>query len=196
MKHKKALLIVDVQIDFCPGGALAVPDGDRVVMVLNQWIRLFQRKKNHIFASRDWHPSHSRHFKEFGGTWPCHCVQNTQGAEFHPDLNLPKDVCIISKGTHQDDEGYSALKGTDQNNHDLQSILESEDIKALYVGGLATDYCVKHSAIDAAQAGIETYVIEDAVRAVGLKEHDEREAKVGMKKAGVKFVTLKDMILL
>lgn len=196
MKHKKALLIVDVQNDFCPGGALGVPEGDCVVPVLNQWISMFRRKNCPIFVSRDWHLIHSQHFKAYGGEWPSHCIQNTPGAEFHPDLNIPKEVCIISKGINPDDEGYSALKGIDQKDQDLLSILQKESISTLYIGGLATDYCVKHSAIDAVQAGIETYVIEDAVRAVGMKEHDEREAKEEMKKAGVEFIVLRDMISL
>jgi len=97
MERTKALLIVDVQNDFCPGGKLAVSEGDKIVPVLNKYIRLFSKKKLPIFASRDWHPRKSKHFKDFGGNWPIHCVQRTKGARFHPRLQLPKNTTIISE---------------------------------------------------------------------------------------------------
>src|SRR4030042_3846541 len=98
MKLKKALLVVDVQNDFCPGGALAVPQGDKIVPILNKYIKIFSRKKLPIFASRDWHPVRTAHFKDFGGVWPVHCIQNTNGSAFHPKLKIPKQTIFLYKG--------------------------------------------------------------------------------------------------
>ena len=115
MKLKKALLIVDVQNDFCPKGALGVPEGDKVVGVLNKYIKIFSDKKLPIFASRDWHPKKTRHFKKFGGLWPIHCVADTKGAMFHSKLKLPKECIILSKGMDPDKDSYSAFQAVDSN---------------------------------------------------------------------------------
>ncbi|MFN3974245.1 MAG: isochorismatase family protein, partial [Dehalococcoidia bacterium] len=109
-----ALLVVDVQNDFCPGGALPVPRGDSVVPVLNTYIALFQRLGYPVIASRDWHPPQTRHFKPFGGVWPVHCVQGTWGAQFHPNLRLPPDVLIVSKGMDPEQDSYTAFDGIDE----------------------------------------------------------------------------------
>ena len=110
MKTKKALLIVDVQNDFCPGGALAVPQGDSIVAAINKYIRIFAKRKLPIFASRDWHPVRTRHFRDFGGEWPAHCVQNTKGAQFHPKLRLPKDAVLLYKGMSPEEDSYSVFQ--------------------------------------------------------------------------------------
>ena len=173
----KGLLIVDVQNDFCPGGALAVPEGDRVVPVINRLMREFTL----VVASKDWHPVSSVHFQH----WPPHCVQNTRGAEFHPLLKSEKIQQVVLKGTSDKDDGYSAYEAT---NLDLEEYLKSKGITELYVTGLATDYCVKASAIDAAKKGFRTFVITDAVSAVNVKPDDGQRALEEMKASGVKLV--------
>ncbi|MEK7280616.1 MAG: isochorismatase family protein, partial [Nitrospirota bacterium] len=139
-----ALIIVDVQNDFCPGGALPVIDGDKVVPVLNGYIKRFREEGAPVIATRDWHPNNHNSFKESGGIWPPHCVQGTLGAQFHPGLDLSGDVRIISKGASPKDEAYSGFQGTY-----LATELKKKGIQTLYIGGLATDYCVKHTVLDA-----------------------------------------------
>lgn len=178
----KALLIVDVQNDFCPGGALAVPNGDRVVPVINGLMDHF----GVIVASRDWHPRDSMHFK----AWPVHCVQGTRGAEFHPGLQSKRIGQQLLKGTGIDDDGYSAYEAT---NADLESYLKQHQVDELYVVGLATDYCVKHSALDAARRGLRTIVVTDAVAAVDVRAGDGDRAIAEMKAAGVEFVFSRDI---
>lgn len=170
----KALLIVDVQNDFCPGGALAVPEGDKVVPVINRLMPLFPL----VIASKDWHPKDTVHFKK----WPPHCVQGTKGAEFHPSLDASKVQKTFLKGTRNKDDGYSAFEATSE---DLAAFLNGKGVTELYVTGLATDYCVKASALDADKLGFETYVVEDAVAAVNVKPGDDKKALETMRKAGV-----------
>ena len=181
---KKALLIVDVQNDFCPGGSLAVKGGDGVVGPLNMEIQKFLAKGNLIFASRDWHPKETNHFKTFGGTWPEHCVQGTKGAEFHPDLRLPGGVTIISKGTQKDEDAFSAFQGKDDFGKPLLDILRDNGIEVIYVGGLATDYCVKATVLDALKFGFKVKVLMDACRGVNLNEGDDIKALREMIQAG------------
>lgn len=185
---KKALLIVDVQNDFCPGGALAVPKGDEVVAPLNELIRHAQRNGWLIIASRDWHPEKTTHFEK----WPVHCVQETKGAEFHPLLNLGRRVAvvsIVSKGVNHGEDAYSAFDGRLANGLTLDEFLKTNGVEIVYVGGLATDYCVKATAIDAAKLGYETYLLLDASRAVNLNPDDEKKARQEMIAAGVTFST-------
>lgn len=125
---KTALIVVDVQNDFCPGGALPVSAGDSVVSILNRYADLFLRSNAPIYMTRDWHPENHLSFKERGGPWPPHCVQGTEGAEFHPRLTLPKNVTIISKGTDPDREAYSGFQGTD-----LTERLKRQRIERLFV---------------------------------------------------------------
>ncbi|HIE43707.1 MAG TPA: nicotinamidase, partial [Candidatus Omnitrophica bacterium] len=153
MKKRSALLIVDLQNDFCPSGALAVPDGDSIIPVLNRYIDFFSKKNFPVFASRDWHPEKTKHFKEFGGKWPRHCIQNTRGAEIHPDLKLPKDTIILSKGMNPEEDSYSVFQAVDSNGENLFTLLNSLGVEELYVGGLAIDYCVKASVLDALKNG-------------------------------------------
>jgi nicotinamidase/pyrazinamidase len=181
---KSALIIVDVQNDFCPGGALAVTDGDQVVSVLNRLIPEFERAGLPVIATRDWHPQRTRHFNTHGGIWPPHCVQGTQGAEFHADLALGKDAVIVSKGTAENADSYSGFDGVDARGIGLADLLRGRVVERLVVGGLATDYCVKQTALDGLQKGFRVVVLEDAVRGVNLNLNDARQALDEMKRAG------------
>jgi len=178
----KALLVVDVQSDFCPGGALAVPAGDNVVAIINALMQKFDL----VFASKDWHPADSVHFKK----WPPHCVQNTKGAEFHPQLSADQIDQVFLKGTKNKDDGYSAFEATSD---DLERVLKANDVGEIYVAGLATDYCVRASALDAVQKGFRTYVITDAVAAVNVKPEDGARALEEMRKSGVHLITSADV---
>ena len=190
MHRRAALLVVDVQLDFCPGGALPVPDGDAVVAVLNRYISLFWQRGSQIFASRDWHPALSSHFREYGGSWPAHCVQGTPGALFHPQLLLPKGTIVISKGTTRWDEGYSALQGVTDNGTPCPMLLRHLATDRICVGGLATDYCVKESVFDALREGFAVTLLADAVRPVELKPGDGERAVRQMREAGAAVATL------
>ena len=170
----KALLIVDLQNDFCPGGALAVKEGDKVVPIINRILDKF----NIVVASKDWHPDNSVHFN----TWPKHCIRNTKGAEFHPDLYTKTVSKVFFKGTEGKDDGYSAFQATNEN---LEEYLKKRSVDELYITGLATDYCVLQSALDAVKKSFRTYVLTDAVMAVNVNERDGERALEEMKKAGV-----------
>ena len=180
LQPSDALLIVDVQRDFCPGGALAVPDGDAVVPVLNQWIDAARDAGAAVFASRDWHPPDHVSFQEQGGPWPAHCVAETPGAAFHPDLALPDSATIIDKGTDAGHEAYSAFEGTD-----LAAKLRAAGSERLWVGGLALDYCVRASVLDARRiADLPVHLIPSATRAVEVQPGDGSRALDDMRSAG------------
>ena len=181
---KDALIIVDVQNDFCPGGALAVTDGDQVVAVLNRLIPEFERAGLPVIATRDWHPQQTTHFNTHGGSWPPHCVQGTKGAEFHADLALGEGAVIISTGMAENADGYSGFDGVDARGVRLADLLRERAIERLVVGGLATDYCVKQTVLDGLQKGFTVVVLEDAVRGVNLNLNDARQALDEMKRAG------------
>lgn len=189
MDEGTALLIVDVQNDFCGGGALAVPDGDAVVPVINRVASLFAHAGRPVFASRDWHPDDARHFVERGGLWPRHCVQHTRGAEFHPGLTLPADTQVVSKGREPDEDGYDAFEGSLDTGERLADALRARGVAHVVVTGLATDYCVKNSALGARQAGFEVTVLEDAIRAVDVQPGDGERAITEMRAAGVRMAT-------
>jgi len=182
-----ALVVVDVQNDFCPGGTLAVTDGDKVVPVLNEYIQKFRKAHAPIIFTRDWHPPDHSSFKEQGGPWPPHCVQNTQGAKFHADLNIPPEGEIISKADKKD-EAYSFFKGTD-----LSTKLHQRGITILLVGGLATDYCVKETVIDGRKYGFEVFHLDDASRGVNVHPDDSERAIAEMVAAGAKRMSLRDL---
>lgn len=186
VKFKKALLIIDVQNDFCPQGALAVPEGDKIVPVLNRYIEIFSQKQLPIFASRDWHPKKTRHFKRYGGPWPNHCIQNTKGARFHPKLKLPREAIILSKGTDPEKDSYSAFQSVDSNGADFVNLLKILGVEELYIGGLATDYCVKYTVLDALKAGFKIRLLQDAIKGVNLKPDDSRKAIDEMLRLGAK----------
>ena len=156
-----ALLVVDVQRDFLPGGALAVPRGDEVVPFLAACVEKFKRCNLPIAASRDWHPSDHCSFRDFGGPWPPHCVAGSAGAELDQALHLPADAKIVDKGRQTDLDAYSAFEGKE-----LHSWLREQGVRRLFIGGLATDYCVQHSARDALRHVYEVILLEDAMRAI------------------------------
>ena len=182
-----ALIVTDVQNDFCPGGSLAVPQGDLVVPVLNDYIRLFSSSGAPIYATRDWHPHNHCSFKTQGGPWPVHCVQNSKGAEFHPRLALPKEIKIVSKAADPKQDAYSAFEGTD-----LAVSLKRQGIRRLFIGGLATDYCVKCTVLDGIKAGFRVAFLKDASRGVEVHTGDSEKATVEMLTAGADSATLAD----
>ena len=178
---KRALIVVDVQNDFCPGGSLAVPRGDEVVAPLNALIREFLANGEPVFKTRDWHPPQTKHFAAYGGVWPVHCVQQTQGAEFHPSLVDDERIRIISKGLG-DEDSYSGFDGTD-----LASDLRRLGVVEVWIGGLATDYCVKNTVLDALREGFQVKAIEDAMRPVGRQPGDGDRALEEMRLAGAQM---------
>jgi nicotinamidase/pyrazinamidase len=178
--HGDALLIVDPQVDFCPGGALAVPAGDRIFDAVNRAARAAPL----VVASRDWHPSGHVSFSQRGGPWPVHCEAGTAGAEFHPQLDASHVDMVVSKGTDADREAYSAFDGTD-----LAGWLRDRGVRRLFVAGLATDYCVRASVLDAREAGFDVVVLEDAVGAVDVKPGDGERALAEMKEAGARVAS-------
>jgi nicotinamidase/pyrazinamidase len=186
----RALLIVDVQNDFCPGGALPVAEGDRVVPVLNAYIDRFSRTGLPVYASRDWHPPVTKHFREFGGPWPPHCVENTEGAAFHAALQLPRTALVVTKGTDPEDHGYSAFEGKTPTGDNLAASLRDEHVRHLYVGGLATDYGVRRSVLDARREGFDVVVLLDAIRGIDVQDGDTARALDEMLRAGARTATL------
>jgi nicotinamidase/pyrazinamidase len=183
MSHKKrALIVVDVQNDFCSGGTLAVLEGDQVVPPLNRLIEEFLERGEPVFKTRDWHPEQTKHFQAYGGTWPVHCVQNTKGAEFHPNLIDDKHIRIISNGLG-DADCYSAFDETD-----LELQLHRLGVEEVWVGGLATDYCVKSTVLDALRKGFHVKAFENAMRAVDVNPGDGERAIAEMRGAGAEIV--------
>jgi nicotinamidase/pyrazinamidase len=192
LKLKKALLVVDVQNDFCPKGALAVAKGDEVIPVLNKYIKEFSKNKLPVFVSRDWHPKITGHFKKFGGRWPQHCVRETKGAAFHPKLKLPNEAIILSKGMDPARDGYSAFQAQDANCTDFLNLLKIFGVSEIYIGGLATDYCVKFSALDLLRHGFKVYLLTDAVKGVNISSRDSEDAIKEMAACGAKLITFVD----
>jgi len=177
MQAGDALLVVEMQNDFCPGGALPVEEGDRVVPVLNRWIRAARERGIPVYASRDWHPRGHVSFVEAGGEWPPHCVQDTEGARFHIDLELPDDVVLVTKGVRFDRDQYSAFNETG-----LETRFRRDGVRRLFVGGLALDVCVRATVLDALRAGLEVRLLVDATRP--LSEEGGRRALEEMESAG------------
>ncbi|MFP3944370.1 MAG: nicotinamidase [Alphaproteobacteria bacterium] len=179
-----ALIVVDVQNDFCPGGALAVEGGDEVVPVLNRCIDLARRRGVPVYASRDWHPSVHISFKENGGIWPPHCLQDSEGARFHPDLELPESVVKVTKGVRFDQDQNSVF---DQTGFAYE--LRRRGILRLWIGGLAEDVCVRASVLDGIEAGFEVMVLEDATRPVTPEGGEQ--ARLEMQLAGARAARAK-----
>lgn len=173
---------MDVQNDFCPGGALGVARGDEVVAPLNELIEEFLSRDEAVFKSRDWHPPQTKHFQAYGGTWPVHCVQHTTGAAFHPALIDDPRIIVISKGLG-DEDSYSAFDGTE-----LATQLRERGVEEIWVGGLATDYCIKNTVLDAARNGFTVKVVADAVRPVELKPGDGARAILEMQQSGAEII--------
>ena len=184
-----ALIVVDVQNDFCPGGALPVPEGDQIIPAINEYITIFKKANAGVFATRDWHPPNHVSFKAQGGPWPPHCIQNTQGAEFHPDLKLPADTTVVSKATNPLKEAYSGFDDTN-----LSETLQKQGVTRVFVGGLATDYCVKNTVLDASKLGFETVLLSDATAAINAQQGDAAKAVNAMTKNGTQQATLTDLI--
>jgi len=183
-----ALVLVDIQNDFLPGGSLAVAGGDAVIAPANFCIRAFTSRGLPILATRDWHPPDHCSFREQGGPWPPHCVAGTEGAAFPAALELPEDVSIVSKATTASADAYSGFEGTD-----MEERLQKLGVRRLFVCGLATDYCVASTVHDALAAGLETFVIEDAIRAVDVEPGDGERAKRRMRQDGARLVTSRDI---
>jgi nicotinamidase/pyrazinamidase len=186
---KIALIVVDIQNDFCPGGSLAVPGGDQLIPPINCMIQRFLKVNMPIFFTRDWHPAEHISFVDQGGPWPIHCVQNSPGAEFHPGLQLPESAIIIDKGYLINDDSYSGFQGTD-----LANRLDGMDVDYLYVCGLATDYCVKETVLDALKCGFQVKVVKDAIRGVNIKVNDSKKALKEMYDSGAKNITSNQLI--
>lgn len=202
MEYKNtALLLIDLQNDFCPGGSLAVPFGDEVILVANQLMGKF----THVIATQDWHPADHASFAEshanhaVGNTlklagvqqilWPTHCVQGTKGAEFHPDLNVKRIHKVFHKGTHKTLDSYSGFLDNDRRHATgLEEYLKSLDIRTLYIMGLATDYCVKYTVLDALKSGFKVYLVTDGCRGVELQEGDTNKATEEMRSAGANII--------
>jgi nicotinamidase/pyrazinamidase len=194
MDKDAALLIVDVQNDFCPGGALAVPEGDRVVEPLNRAAECFASAGLPVLASRDWHPPVTKHFRQFGGSWPVHCIQGSEGAAFHPNLRLPRGTVQLFKGIDPGCDSYSAFEAVTDGDIPLAALLVSLGVRHLYIGGLATDYCVNFTTRDALRSGIAVTVLTDAVAGVEVTPGDSALAMEEMKQAGACFCTVDDLI--
>jgi nicotinamidase/pyrazinamidase len=175
----RALIVVDVQNDFCPGGALAVPDGDAVVEGVNR----LAAQSEFVVATRDWHPPDHGSFAEQGGPWPVHCVAGTPGAELHPGINRDSIDAIVDKGQAVDREGYSGFEGTE-----LERLLREHGVDSVDVAGLALDYCVKATALDARRAGLAVTVHRGATRAVEVQPGDGERAVDELRAAGVEVV--------
>ena len=167
LKTGDALVVIDVQNDFCSGGSLEVPGGDEIVPVMGRYIDLFLAKGLPVFATRDWHPENHSSFKEQGGPWPVHCVAGSKGARFHPELHLPDSTVVISTATKAEKEAYSGFEETELNDR-----LKVAGIRRLLIGGLATDYCVLFTVKDALKNGYEVILLQDAVRAVDVQPGD------------------------
>jgi len=185
---KDALILVDIQKDFLPGGALPVPEGDKVIEPANRYIELFQKAEAPIFATRDWHPPNHISFKENGGLWPRHCVQNTEGAKFADKLKLPPEVFIINKGDKPEFDAYSGFQGTI-----LESLLKERGIKRIFVGGLATDYCVLNTVLGGLNLGFQVFWLKDASK--GITREGEIKAEAKMLEGGAVAVVLNDLTL-
>lgn len=180
-KKNRALIIVDVQNDFCPGGALPVPHGDDVVPVINRLMRLFRRVD--VALTRDWHPEDHCSFQENGGIWPKHCIQGAWGAEFHAGLAYYHPA-LFQKGNDPKKEAYSGFAGGPA----LERWLRGKEIGRVYICGLATDYCVKATALDSQKLGFETFVVIDACRGVNVNKGDVARAIKEMDKAKIKII--------
>lgn len=187
LRKGDVLVVVDVQVDFV-SGSLAIPGASAVIAPLNAWIEAFTRRGLPIVATRDWHPAGHLSFRKHGGPWPEHCVAGTPGAAFAPGLRLPAESWIISKATQPDRDAYSGFEGTT-----LGDWLRHQHAARLFVGGLATDYCVLHTVLDACERGFGTFVLDDAVAAVNARSGDGDRARATMEQAGAAFVKLADI---
>lgn len=181
LQHGDALIVVDVQNDFCPGGALPIADGDKVVPILNRWIDAALAQDVPIYFSRDWHPVQHISFTQRDGLWPPHCIQDSEGARFHPNLRVPESAIIVTKGTRFDHDQYSAFDETG-----LAAQLRHDGVRRLFIGGLAEDVCVLATVLDGRKEDFEVVVIADATRPVTLSGGEEARRK--MQEAGARLI--------
>lgn len=186
---RMALVVVDVQRDFCPGGSLGINHGDSIIPRLNRVIEAFQRAKLPIFFTRDWHPPDHCSFRAQGGIWPPHCVMGTDGAGFHSDLEVPPGSVVINKASDPSLEAYSTFQGTD-----LERQLRERHIHEIVLGGLATDYCVKESSLDALRAGFGVSVLKDCVKGVNLRRNDSALAIRAIATRGARLISSEEAI--
>jgi len=189
ISYKDALIIVDMQNDFMPGGALPVNNALSIIPRINEYIELFKRAGALIIATRDWHPPNHISFSNRGGPWPPHCVQGSKGAEFHPSLLLPGEAILVSKGYKEDREAYSGFEDTA-----LHQILISRGVKRLFICGVATDYCVKATALDAINLGYTVFILEDAIRGVDIPKGSVDRAINEMLNQGCILITINDIV--
>jgi nicotinamidase/pyrazinamidase len=202
----KALIIVDIQNDFLPGGALAVRSGDEIIPVVNRMLHLKGKVFDQVIATQDWHPKQHRSFASQHSTrrpgevillsgldqvlWPDHCVQGSYGAEFASGWQTQHIDRVIQKGTDTEIDSYSGFfDNGKRKSTGLADYLRQQQVTDLYILGLATDYCVKFTALDAVELGFRTHVIEDGCRGVNLQPNDSKESIEAMRKAGVKIVS-------
>lgn len=196
MQPQKALIVVDIQNDFCPGGALGVRESDLIIPVVNKYVKLFLSKNLPVFVSRDWHPKETKHFKKFGGPWPIHCIQNTKGGEFHPDFRVPEKAIILSKGSDPQLDGYSVFEALDSDNQPFLNVLKKMEIDELYISGIATEYCVRFTALDALKNGFKVNVLVDAIKGVSKNDSEDALAEINAKNAKSKeYVEVKKELM-
>lgn len=187
-----ALILVDIQNDFCPGGALAVKDGDKIVEPVNKLISRFPL----VISTQDWHPANHISFIQQGGPWPPHCVQGTTGAELRGDLDTTKIAHYFRKASSPHKDDYSEFAGKDDQGRSLDEVLGSKGVTRLYVVGLATDYCVLETVLDGLKHGYEVYAVTDAMRAVNVAPNDESKALQKMESSGAHLVTSDQVLTL
>lgn len=180
-----ALVLVDIQNDFCAGGSLAVPEGDQIVPIANSLTPLFP----FVVATQDWHPRNHISFRAQGGDWPPHCVQGTIGAELHPALDKTRIDLIAKKGSSPDKDVFEGLDASEPTGLKVHQVLRQRGISTIYVAGLATDYCVRNTVLDALDKGFRVYLIADAVRAVNLRPDDGPKAIEEMTRRGARLIT-------
>ncbi len=187
---KDALIVVDMQNDFMPGGALGIDGADSIIERINDYVRLFEKLLQPVYFTRDWHPKNHISFKENGGVWPRHCVQKSEGAKFHKDIYIPADNrFVISKGTFEDFDAYSAFQGTE-----LKSLLAERGIRRLFICGVATDYCVKHTLLGSLNLGFEALLLSDAIKGVNIKKEDSNMAMKEMMESGASICRIEDIV--
>lgn len=185
-----ALVLVDIQNDFCPGGALAVEEGDQIVDVVNRLMPRFPL----VISTQDWHPANHISFKAQGGPWPPHCVQGTRGAELHPALNTQTIEHYLRKASSPSKDDYSEFEGKDEQGRSLDQVLRSHDVKRIFVAGLATDYCVLATVSDGLKLGFDVFAVTDAMRAVNVEPEDGAKALRQMSAAGAHLVTSDEIL--
>lgn len=183
-----ALLVVDVQVDFV-SGSLAVPGGMAVVPALNRYITMFRERSLPVVATRDWHPANHSSFRDQGGRWPPHCVAGTEGARFAADLGVEGDMAVVSKATKPAQDAYSAFDGTE-----LNALLRRAQVTRLFVGGLATEYCVLATVLDALRLGYRVFLLADAIAAVDVEPGDGDRALRHMREGGAMAVRIEDLV--